>query len=137
MGAYNSWGEAGNSSGRVAVETLSLLNRFVGVRGEVCIVQPGLTLRALVKMLAARGLCLRSVPVLQDQTVGGAIGCGSHGSSVHHGTLSDAVEGLTVLLPGGDVRRLVRATTQPILIILYCYIFLVHIFPSATHYGLF
>ena len=62
--------------------------------------------RELVKCLAARGLCLASVPVLQDQTVGGAIGCGSHGSSARLGTLSDMVEGLTVLLAQGQLRRI-------------------------------
>jgi FAD/FMN-containing dehydrogenase len=44
--------------------------------------------------------------VLLDQTVGGAVGVGSHGSSPRHGTLSDAVIGLTLVRPGGRVTRL-------------------------------
>ncbi len=46
------------------------------------------------------------VPILLDQTVGGAISTGSHGSSLLSGTLSDAVEGLTLVDMGGSIRRL-------------------------------
>ena len=47
---------------------------------------------------------LPSLPILLDQTVGGAVSTGSHGSSLRHGTMSDAVVGVTaVLLCDGSV----------------------------------
>lgn len=102
VGAHNSWSVLGDATGGVAVETMSLMNRVVRVErtgdttGGVAVVQPGLTVRALIKALAARQLCVASVPVLLDQTVAGATQGGSHGSSLRHGTLADALVALTV-----------------------------------------
>jgi D-arabinono-1,4-lactone oxidase len=76
-----------------------------------------MTVRALVRALAGRGLAVASLPILLDQTVAGAVSNGSHGSSLHHGTLSDIVEGVTLVLPCGAVRRLSGAAgaSQPTL----------------------
>jgi hypothetical protein len=68
--------------------------------------EPGCTLGELTLALAARGLCLASLPILADQTVGGAVATGSHGSSLHHGTVSDMVLEQVVVLPGGKEIRL-------------------------------
>lgn len=55
----------------------------------------GLSLRLLLEFLAqareggcARGCILASFPGLIDQTVGGAVSTGTHGSSLAHGSLS-------------------------------------------------
>eukprot|EP00976_Prorocentrum_cordatum_P032722 666289-Prorocentrum_minimum.AAC.1 len=74
--------------------------------GASCRVQSGMSVRALQKALGARGWAVASLPILLDQTVGGAVGGGSHGSSAKHGTFSDAVEGAVLVLPGGAVRSL-------------------------------
>lgn len=60
-------------------------------------VQAGCTLRVLNSALLARGLSLASLPMLLDQTVGGAVATGSHGSSLKHGTLSDYVLKMKVI----------------------------------------
>ncbi len=46
------------------------------------------------------------MPVLLDQTVGGMISTGSHGSSLKYGTTSDFVVGLRLVLPDGFVKEL-------------------------------
>jgi FAD/FMN-containing dehydrogenase len=97
VGAHNSWSGLGDASGGVALETLSLLNRVIRVEASVAVVQPGLTVRALVKALAARSLCIASLPILLDQTVAGAAAGGSHGSSLRHGTFADCIVALTLV----------------------------------------
>ena len=114
-GCDQSWsrlGEASESGSRLdmrgmsrilSVETPSTSSGGVGsVRCE-----PGCTLGELTSALAARGLCLASIPILADQTVGGAVATGSHGSSLHHGTISDMVLEQVVILPGGREIQLV------------------------------
>lgn len=59
----------------------------------------GTLLSTLLRWLAARGLTLAAPPMLLEQTVGGAIAFGSHGSSLRHGTLSNSVTGVCVVTP--------------------------------------
>ena len=73
---------------------------------HVIAVEPGLLVRDLIRCLASRNLSLPSSPMLLDQTVGGAISTGSHGSSCWHGTLSDAVVGVTMVNQRGKIVHL-------------------------------
>ena len=60
-------------------------------------VSAGASLRALVAWLhSEHRLTLPSLPVLLDQTVGGGVATGTHGSSLCYGTLSDAVVAVTL-----------------------------------------
>jgi hypothetical protein len=114
VGADQSWSDCGVSSGaRVDMRRLSRVIRVESIHDEmtgqdvqVVCVEAGCSLRELVSALKARGLCIASLPVLLDQTVGGAIATGSHGSSVHHGSLSDAVYSLTLVGTDGTVQEL-------------------------------
>jgi hypothetical protein len=66
-------------------------------------VQAGMLIATLVNVLAAHSLCLGSVPMLLDQTIGGAVTTGSHGSSWQYGSLTDQMIGV----------RLVHASAEP------------------------
>ncbi|CAM9560522.1 unnamed protein product, partial [Ectocarpus fasciculatus] len=46
---------------------------------------------------------LTSLPILLDQTIGGCVSTGSHGSSLVHGTVSDFVCGATVISRSGEM----------------------------------
>ena len=63
----------------------------------------GMQLSELCTALKHSGFTLPSLPILLDQTVGGAIATGSHGSSGNHGTLSDQVVSTKMVLPSGEV----------------------------------
>ena len=76
--------------------------RLFPLSQAVVSVEPGLLLSDLVQNLMARGYTLPSWPMLLDQTIGGAISTGSHGSSLHHGTIADNVCGLVVVTFAGE-----------------------------------
>ena len=62
-------------------------------------VAAGMQLADLCTALKQSGFTLPSLPILLDQTVGGALATGSHGSSAHYGTLSDAIISMKMVLP--------------------------------------
>ena len=68
--------------------------------GTVC-VQPGMSVRCLVQALQCRGVCLPCLPILLQQTIGGAVSTGSHGSSLMYGSLSDQIVGLVLVTLAG------------------------------------
>eukprot|EP00960_Hanusia_phi_P039886 754108-Hanusia_phi.AAC.5 len=53
-----------------------------------------------------RILSLSALSILLDQTIGGMISTGSHGSSLRYGTTSELVKGLKIILPSGDLKGL-------------------------------
>ncbi|KAK3254971.1 hypothetical protein CYMTET_35832, partial [Cymbomonas tetramitiformis] len=112
-GAGNSWSGCSEAAGGVRIDT-SLMDLVLWAEDDLVCVQAGVLLRDLVKALQGRGKMLRSLPVLLDQTIAGAAATGSHGSSLHTGTVADAVEGAVVVLPGGVVRRLGRLDRHPV-----------------------
>eukprot|EP00927_Polykrikos_kofoidii_P023990 TRINITY_DN21903_c0_g1_i1.p1 TRINITY_DN21903_c0_g1~~TRINITY_DN21903_c0_g1_i1.p1 ORF type:complete len:853 (-),score=134.15 TRINITY_DN21903_c0_g1_i1:50-2254(-) len=109
VGTDHSWARYGETDGlRIDMRSMARLVRVV-VTGDgrtIVVVQAGMLIKQLVRLLAARGLCLRSPPVLLEQTVGGGCATGTHGSSMHHGTLSDDVVGLRLVDPNGESRWL-------------------------------
>ena len=54
--------------------------------------QPGVKTRALIDWLARRGHSLPTVPFFVDQTIGGVVATGSHGSSIRFGSVSNLVK---------------------------------------------
>lgn len=61
----------------------------------------GMRLSELGAVLRAHGLCLPSVPMHLDATLGGALCCGSHGSSLVHGSLADLVTDVRIVTADG------------------------------------
>lgn len=95
---------------RLELPNMSRLIRFdagPSADSSTVTVESGMTLRTLLNLLQNEGFTLPSLPILLDQTVGGCIATGSHGSSLAHGTISDSVVAVTVILFGtGEVVRL-------------------------------
>lgn len=74
-------------------------------------VEAGMQLSELCTALKQSGFTLPSLPILLDQTLGGALATGSHGSSTQHGTLSDQIVSMRMVLPSGEHVTLVEDST--------------------------
>ena len=102
-----------NSSNALQSESIwidiSLMNRILRFQADkngqaaTVRVEAGMQLSELCTALKHSGFTLPSLPILLDQTVGGAIATGSHGSSGSHGTLSDQVVSTKMVLLSGEV----------------------------------
>lgn len=66
-------------------------------------VQAGMRLSALNRGLAARGLAMTNLGDIEEQTVAGAIGSGTHGTGARFGGLATQVRGLQLVRPDGAV----------------------------------
>lgn len=66
--------------------------------------QAGIRTRRLVDWLADHGYALPVLPFYIDQSIGGAVSTGSHGSSLTLGSLSSLVESMKVVLADGSVK---------------------------------
>ena len=101
VGAGHSW------SAIAAPEDLAVtLDGLTGIvaRGEGWVrVRAGTRLRDLYRALAAEGQALPIVASIAQQTVAGAIGTGTHGSSLCHGNLSSLVLGARVVAGDGSI----------------------------------
>lgn len=101
VGAGHSW-SAIAAPEDVAV-TLDGLTGIVA-RGEGWVrVRAGTRLRDLYRQLAAEGEALPIVASIAQQSVAGAIGTGTHGSSLHHGNLSSLVLGARIVAGDGSI----------------------------------
>ncbi|EKX32332.1 hypothetical protein GUITHDRAFT_148698 [Guillardia theta CCMP2712] len=109
VGADHSWSRwAETSFLRVDMKSY---NRILGIStlpdgSQAVHVQAGCLLRSLISALSYHDLCIPSVPILLDQTIGGMISTGSHGSSLRYGTTSELVKGLKMILPNGELKTL-------------------------------
>ena len=77
--------------------------RLIEVEAQEVTVQAGMTLAALNKQLAQRGLALPIVSAIALQTVSGAISTGTHGGSYHHPSLSGYIRRLRLVRADGSV----------------------------------
>ena len=84
---------------------LDCLDRILAVEGARVTVEGGITLAALNRALAARGLALPNHGSYLGQSLAGALATATHGGSLRTGTLADAVEAVTLVLADGAVRR--------------------------------
>ena len=84
---------------------LDRLDRILAVDGTRVTVEGGITLAALNRALAARGLALPNHGSYLGQTLAGALATATHGGSLGTGTLADAAEAVTLVLADGAVRR--------------------------------
>ena len=84
---------------------LSRLNRVVAIdagRGTATL-EAGITLSDAIVALDAAGLHFPSLGSWSAQSIAGAIATSTHGSTLHHGTLSDIVLGVEAVLSDGSV----------------------------------
>jgi FAD/FMN-containing dehydrogenase len=104
---------AGHSFSTVAIPeqhavTLDRLNGLVSLDREAGLVtvRAGTRLRDLSEDLHAQGWTLPVVGSIQAQSVAGAIGTGTHGSSLVHGNLADLVDSMRLIDSNGDLVEL-------------------------------
>jgi L-gulonolactone oxidase len=83
---------------------LTAYNRVVSIDGPLVTVQAGMRLADLYGLLNRHGLALASVGEWTGATVAGAISTGTHGGSIHLGSMASQVESLRVVLADGSVR---------------------------------
>ncbi len=103
----------GHSFNRLACtsETLLDMRALAGVvrvnAGEGTVtVRPGTTIAALARHLDEHGLALPNVGTLAEQTIGGAVATGNHGSGLAFGALASSVVALTLATANGSTRHL-------------------------------
>lgn len=77
----------------------------IDLKTKTIVVEAGTRVGDITKALEAVGLCLPSLPFENGMTIGGAISTCTHGTSPAHGSLSDAVRAITVVLPSGHLKR--------------------------------
>ena len=82
---------------------LDRYNGLVSVDDALVTVRAGMKLRDLNKALAARNMALPINGSITEQTVSGAISTGTHGGSLHYGSLSDCVEAVRIVRADGSV----------------------------------
>jgi L-gulono-1,4-lactone dehydrogenase len=70
------------------------------------IVEGGVRIGDLTRLLAGSGLSLPSLPFLTECSIGAAVATATHGTSSRWGTVSDFVQSLTVVLPSGEVKTI-------------------------------
>ncbi|KAL1963633.1 hypothetical protein VTN77DRAFT_7954 [Rasamsonia byssochlamydoides] len=89
-------------------------NRVLSVEPETGIVtvEAGIRLRDLGVELEKHGLTLPNLGSIDSQSIAGVIATGTHGSSLHHGLLSECIVALSVTLANGQTVRC-SATNNP------------------------
>ena len=88
------------------VVSLERMNRVLAVDGTLVTAEAGITIEALNRELAQRGLALPTHGSFVAQTLAGAIATSTHGGSLRHGTLSDYVEQIDLVTADGEARTL-------------------------------
>lgn len=92
----------------LSTERLDRILEIDEAAGRV-VVEPGVTLRALVTALEARGLALENTGGVLQQSIAGALTCDTHGTGRQHPPLNSMVTGYTFVDGRG---REVRATPE-------------------------
>ncbi|MCJ1289055.1 D-arabinono-1,4-lactone oxidase [Xylographa carneopallida] len=84
---------------------LDKYNRIIKVnpQSKVVVMQAGIRLHELDKELKSHGLAMPNLGSINQQSIAGAIGTATHGSSTRHGILSQSVLGLKIMLSNGRI----------------------------------
>ena len=68
---------------------------------KIVVMQAGIRLHDLGLKLKEHGLAMPNLGSIDHQSIAGAIGTGTHGSSTRHGLVSQSVKGLKIMLANG------------------------------------
>ena len=84
---------------------LDNLNKILSVDKETCVVvmQAGIRLFQVGAELDKVGLAMPNLGSINHQSIAGAISTGTHGSTLHHGILSESILSLKITLANGKI----------------------------------
>ncbi|MGH9319240.1 MAG: FAD-binding protein [Vicinamibacteria bacterium] len=102
VGSGHSWSNLGLPATGGAVMQLDRLDAVLGVEGQVVEVEGGISIARLNDELFERGLALPNMGDANPQAIAGAISTETHGSGVTLGSLSEFVEGITIVRADGE-----------------------------------
>lgn len=106
MGAGRSWASPVVTDD-LLINTEKLEPRIsIDMRSKRIKASAGVQIGDMNRALASHNLCLPSLTCSPQSTIGGVISTGSHGTSLRHGTLSDRVTELTLVLASGELLKL-------------------------------
>lgn len=74
----------------------------VDAEKKIVVIQSGIRLHDLGQKLKQYGLAIPNLGSIDHQSIAGAIGTATHGSSIRHGLLSQSVIGLKIILADGS-----------------------------------
>jgi sugar-1,4-lactone oxidase-like protein len=108
VGAAHSWSAAPCTTGFLI--NLNRMNQIHAVDLDTAqiTVGAGIRLRTLKEILATHGLALPILGSVAEQSVGGVIATGTHGSSLRHGNMATLVTELCLITADGSRHRLHR-----------------------------
>lgn len=106
VGSGHSWSNLGLPPSRGAIIQLDKLDQLIGVNGNVVEVQGGISIEQLNRELFRRGLALANMGDATPQAIAGAISTETHGSGASLGSLSELVEGITIVRADGQEKSL-------------------------------
>ncbi len=106
VGSGHAWSNLGLPDSGGAVIRMEKLNQIIGQDGSVVEVQGGMSIANLNEELFSRGLALANMGDANPQTISGAISTETHGSGVTLGSLSEFVEGMTIVTADGQAQSL-------------------------------
>lgn len=75
----------------------------VNKQDNTVVMQAGIRLHSLGLKLKEYGLAMPNLGSIDEQSIAGAIGTGTHGSSLKHGLMSQSVKALKILLADGSI----------------------------------
>ncbi len=107
VGSGHAWSNLGLPARcRAAIIEMKDLKRVLGVNGNIVEVEAGITVERLNKWLFKHGLALENMGDANPQNIAGAISTETHGSGVALGSLSEFVEGMTIVKADGQLHTL-------------------------------
>lgn len=99
----HTWGRLSMSKGYIV--NMSHFNRILKIdtNKKLITAQGGCILHKINKKLAQKNLSLKNMGGIDAQTIAGVAATGTHGSSINHGTISDDIESMRVMIASGDI----------------------------------
>ena len=102
VGAGHAWSNLGLPEGNGAIIHMDRLNQVLGQDGNIVEVQGGISIQSLNEELFSRGLALANMGDANPQSISGALSTETHGSGVTLGSISEFVEGMTLVMADGE-----------------------------------
>lgn len=107
QGAGHSFSQLLPTEGTLA--TLDEVPSAITVNGKSVTVSAGIRLEHLIKELKKRGLGLKNLGSITEQSIAGATATGTHGTGIRFGSLATQIDSLRLVTGTGDIRTITQA----------------------------